>query len=218
MIESIRYRKLTKAGALAGGLIGFLVFAGAGFTGLGMLALFFLAGTAATSWKRRQKSESGMAQEKNGRRLGQVLANGGAGGLLGLLSLLFPEQKPLFALLMAGAFSSAIADTLSSELGTVYGKSFYNITTFHPDKKGLDGVVSLEGTCIGIAGSVLIATVYCFGYGWTNQFFWIVLAGTIGNLSDSVLGATVERRQILGNDAVNFLNTAIGAAVMLLAA
>ena len=157
-----------------------------------------------------------MAQEKGGqRRLGQVLANGGVAGLLGLLSVFFPEQKPAFALMMAGAFSSATADTLSSELGTVYGKKFYNILTFQKDKKGLDGVVSFEGTGIGIAGSAVMATIYCLGAGWSLAFLWIVIAGTIGNLCDSVLGATVERRQIIGNDVVNFLNTLIGAMVLL---
>jgi uncharacterized membrane protein len=97
VVESIRHRKLTVAGAIAGGVIGFFVFSGAGFTGLAMLGLFFFLGTTATSWKRRQKAQSGMAQETGGqRRLGQVLANGGVAGMLGLLSVFFPEQKPAF--------------------------------------------------------------------------------------------------------------------------
>ncbi len=218
VVESIRHRKLTVPGALAGGLIGFFVFAGASFTGLGLLALFFLLGTAATGWKRRQKALTGMQHESKGRRLGQVLANGGAGGLLGLLIVFFPAQQSLFSVMMAGAFSAATADTLSSELGTVYGKKFYHIITFRPDRKGRDGVVSVEGTAIGLAGSVLIAVVYAIGNGWTANFFWIIAAGTIGNLADSVLGATAERNGYIGNDAVNFLNTATGALVMLVVA
>lgn len=215
VVESIRRRKLTVAGAMAGGAIGFLVFVGAGATGLLMLALFFTLGTAATSWKRKQKTVVGMAQEMGGQRnLGQVLANGGVAGFLGLLSLFFPEQKPVYALLMAGAFSSAIADTLSSELGTLYGKKFYNVLNFRQDKKGLDGVVSLEGTLIGILGSGLIALIYCTGFGWSSWFFWIVLAGTVGNLTDSVLGATLERKGYIGNDAVNAMNTLVGALLL----
>ena len=37
--------------------------------------------------------------------------------------------------------------------------------------------------------------------------------GTVGNLTDSVLGATLERQQRLSNNAVNFLNTLVGALV-----
>ena len=39
----------------------------------------------------------------------------------------------------------------------------------------------------------------------------VILGGIIGNLADSVLGATLERRGTLGNDVVNFLNTLVGA-------
>lgn len=217
VVESIRHKKLTVAGAVAGGVIGLLVFVGSGFTGLAMLSAFFLLGTLATSWQRRRKAAAGMAQEKSGqRKLGQVLANGGISGLLGLLSLLFPEHKMVFAFLMAGAFSSAMADTLSSELGTIYGKRFYNIITFRKDGKGLDGVVSLEGTVVGIIGSSLIALIYCLGFGWSETFFWIVLAGTIGNIIDSVLGATLERKRVIGNDMVNAFNTLVGALFLLL--
>ena len=217
VIESIRRHKLTVPGAIAGGVVGLFVFIGAGFTGLVMLSAFFVLGTLATSVKRRQKAVAGMAQEEGGqRKLGQVLANGGVGGLLGLLSLFLPEHKSLFAFLMAGAFSSAMADTLSSELGTIYGKRFYNIITFRKDKKGLDGVISLEGTVVGIIGSSLIALIYCTGFGWDQRFLWIILAGTIGNITDSVLGATLERKGFIGNDAVNALNTAVGAVSLLL--
>lgn len=216
VVESIRYRKLTRAGAIAGGVAGFCIFVGAGWTGIAMLAAFFLLGTLATSWKRRQKTAMGMMQERGGqRKLGQVLANGGVAGLLGLVSLFFPQHKSLFAFLMAGSFSSAMADTLSSELGSLYGKKFYNIISFKRDQKGLDGVVSLEGTLIGVLGSAVIATIYSIGFGWNTHFLWIVLVGTIGNLADSVLGATLERKQVINNDVVNFSNTLIAAAVAL---
>jgi uncharacterized membrane protein len=47
-------------------------------------------------------------------------------------------------------------------------------------------------------------------------FFWITCAGAVfGLLFDSLLGATLERRGWLNNDAVNFLSTASAAAFTL---
>lgn len=216
VVESIRHRKLTTSGAIAGGIIGFCIFIAAGWSGIAMLAAFFLFGTLATSWKRKQKTKAGMAQERGGQRnLGQVFANGGVAGLLGAAGLFLPEQKEVLAFLIAGAFSAAIADTLSSELGTVYGKRFYNIITWKKDRKGLDGVVSLEGFLIGIFGSAIIGSIYCIGFGWSNLFIWVIIAGTAGNLVDSILGATLEQKGILRNDAVNLINTLTGALVAL---
>lgn len=216
VVESIRHRKLTTPGAVAGGVIGFCVFIASGWTGMAMLAGFFLLGTLATSWKRKQKAGIGLAQERGGqRRLGQVLANGGLACALGAGALFLPQQKEWLSFLMAGALSSAMADTLSSELGSVYGKRFYNILSLKQEKKGLDGVISLEGTMIGVAGSILIGTIYCTGFGWSHRFWWIIVAGTVGNLADSLLGASLERKGVIGNDAVNFINTLVGALTLL---
>jgi len=209
---SVRTDKLTLPGAITGGVIALLIFTGAGYTGLAMLATFFILGTAATVWKKNEKLlikiDEGQSVKRNA---GQVLANGGMAGIMGLLIYLIPAQTELFRLMMGAGLASAMADTLSSELGIVYGRNFYNIITFKKDGRGLDGVISLEGTLIGIVGSILIAVIYGIGFGWSNSFTIIIVTGTIGNLADSVLGALWERKHYLNNDAVNFLNTFIAA-------
>jgi uncharacterized protein (TIGR00297 family) len=211
MYGSVKARKLTTAAAITGGLTGLLVFLGAGFTGIAQMGTFFLLGTTASSVGLAYKVRLGLAEANKGRRhAGQVLANAGAPALLGLLSLLLPRTDTLFPFLIACAFASACADTLSSELGNLYGRRFYNILTFKRESRGPDGVVSLEGTLCGAGGSALIAGIYALGYGGNVDMLWIIIAGTAGNLTDSVLGATLERKAVLGNDAVNFLNTAAG--------
>jgi uncharacterized protein (TIGR00297 family) len=161
-----------------------------------------------------EKRRLGLAEENKGRRTaGQVVANAGVAALLGLLAWQVPQYASLAGLMLAGSFAAATADTLSSELGNVYGRRYFNILTFRPDTRGLNGVVSLEGTLLGLAGTAVLAAAYCLGAGWGAAFGWLLVAGTAGNLMDSVLGATLERRGVLGNNAVNFTNTLTGALV-----
>ncbi|MBO2011573.1 DUF92 domain-containing protein [Hymenobacter negativus] len=212
MAYSARAGKLTTAGVWTGGLLGVLIFLGAGFTGLALLALFFGLGSAASVWKVSDKRHLGLAEENQGRRTaGQVLANAGVAGLLGLLSWQFPAHAPLAQLMLAGSFAAATADTLASELGNIYGRRYYNVLTLRPDTRGLNGVVSLEGTLLGAAGSALLAAVHCLSHGWGPAFWWLLVAGTVGNLTDSVIGATLERQQYVSNNTVNLLNTLVGA-------
>jgi uncharacterized protein (TIGR00297 family) len=214
---SITAKKLTVAAALTGGAVAYLVFTGAGFTGIAMMTSFFILGSAATSWQQSKKQDFSVADEiKTGRTTGQVLANAGVAGIVGIAVLFYPQLCYLLVPMIAASFASATADTLSSELGTVYGRRFFNIITLKPDQRGLDGVISLEGSLIGIAGSCIIAVIYAIGFGRGMNVIFIVIAGTAGNMSDSILGALLERKQIIGNNAVNFLNTLIAALVMLL--
>jgi uncharacterized protein (TIGR00297 family) len=209
-ILSVSTQKLNFLGAIAAAAVGLLVFSGGGYTGFIMLVAFFLLGTLATSWKKQEKHRFKSKSDRSVKRdAGQVLANGGVAAILGLLVLCMPHHAGLFRLMMAAALSSAMADTLSSELGMVYGRWFFNILTFRKEQKGLDGVISISGTLIGIAGSAAIAFIYCLNVGRT--FWLIILAGTIGNLADSILGAKYERKGIMGNNTVNFLNTLIAA-------
>ncbi|UOQ68615.1 DUF92 domain-containing protein [Hymenobacter volaticus] len=217
MTYSVRTGKLTLLGAATGGLLGVLLFLGAGFTGLALLAVFFLLGSAASAWKRLDKQRLGLAEANQGRRTAaQALANAGVASGAGLLSWLLPAHAQFFQLLLAGSLAAATADTLSSELGNVYGRRFYHILTLRPDVRGRDGVVSLEGTALGLVGSAIIASVYSIGLGWHWGFGWVLLAGAIGNLADSVLGATLERQGMLSNNAVNTLNTLVGAGTVAL--
>ncbi|MGI4804769.1 MAG: DUF92 domain-containing protein [Janthinobacterium lividum] len=212
---SVKTKKLTLSAALTAALLGIFLYLGANYYGILMAAVLFLMSALATSQKIAVKEALGAAEKNNGRRNAkQVLANAGVAGLIGLLCFFYPLKIELFRLMMAASLASAAADTIASELGTVYGKRFYNIISLKPDQKGLDGVISLEGTLFGLAASTIIATVYSFSFGWNFNFWLIILAGTIGNLADSVLGATLERKGFAGNNAVNFLNTLVGAAVV----
>ncbi|GAA4316352.1 DUF92 domain-containing protein [Mucilaginibacter gynuensis] len=217
MIGSVKSRKLTLTAAITGGLVSILIYICAAFTGIAIITTFFLAGTLATLWQRELKQSINAAEANGGRRTaGQVLANAGVAGLTGIATLIYPDFREVFQLMLAASFASAMADTLASELGMLYGRRFFNILTLKADIRGENGVISIEGLLIGVAGSSIIALIYAIGFGWSWAILKIIIAGTIGNVTDSVLGASLERRNLIGNNTVNFLNTLIAGCVVLL--
>jgi uncharacterized protein (TIGR00297 family) len=112
--------------------------------------------------------------------------------------------------------AEAAADTVSSEIGQVLGGRPRMITTLRAADPGVDGAISIAGTLAGIAAGVIVALAGTLALRGDASLFWISTAGAIfGLLFDSLLGATLERRGWLNNDAVNFLSTAGAAAFAL---
>lgn len=204
--------KLTLPAVFTAAIVGYLVYAGAGLTALAMLVTFFVAGTWATKHQWKKKEALKLAEKRSGaRNTMQVIANGGVASLLGALILINGPDETLYMLMIAASLSSATADTLSSELGNVYGKRYFSILNFKKEERGKDGVISLEGTLAGAAGSILISLVYAAGFGFSSNIFVIVIAGIAGNIFDSLLGATLQRKGYISNDMVNLLNTLFAA-------
>lgn len=216
VLLSIASKKMDVPGALVGGLIATCLFLGGGFPMLGVLGLFFVLGVGATEWKKREKKELGLAQENEGKRsVRHAIANGGIAAIYAFVGA-FAEDNLMLLAMATGSFASATADTLASELGNLYGSRYVNILTFKPDTQGKDGVVSLEGTLLGALGSLVVALFF----GWAFQAWefvgLIALAGCVGNLADSILGASLQRKGTINNDKVNFLSTWIAACTVLL--
>ena len=209
-IICVKTGKLTIPAAGMAALIAMLIALGAGYGGLVLLGTFFILGVKATSHQKQLKAATTDPHPQQ-RSAGQVFANGGVAAIMALLAILYPAYATICILMLAASLASATADTLSSELGMVYGRNFYNILTFKREPKGLDGVISREGTLLGGAGALLIAGVYGAFFGFNSGVLAVWIAGVVGNLIDSLLGATLERKRYIGNDAVNFLNTLLAA-------
>lgn len=213
-IGSLLTKKIDLKGAIAGGCITFFMFLGSGWLGIVTLTAFFVLGTMVSQWKKQEKKHLTLAQENEGKRtIVNAIANGGVAGLSGLWAWIFVEEQLFFEIVMMASIASACSDTFSSELGNVYGKRYINILTFRSDKRGLDGVISLEGLMAGVVGSSIIALIYLLFRPYDNIFWIILIGGMIGNLSDSILGATVQRKNWLDNHQVNFFSTLIAGFV-----
>ena len=208
---SIHLKKLTISAAITGGFLAAIIYYGVGSIGIALLGAFFILGISATVWHNLKKTPITKIDKDSGtRNTAQVLANGGVAAIIALLAIIDPDNINIYKFLLAASLSSATADTLSSELGMIYGKKHYDIISFQFGNKGDDGIISLEGTVIGIIGSCIISLIFVLFEGW-NLFILIVVAGTFGNLADSLIGATLERRNYIKNDMVNFLSNATAA-------
>jgi uncharacterized protein (TIGR00297 family) len=191
-----------------------------------VIAVFVLAwlGTLAG---RGEKERLGTAEKRHGRSAAQVAANLGIAALAsdnlaqswltgsGWFSTGGLVPMPLFAVGLA-ALAEAAADTVSSELGQVIGGRPRMITTLRQAEPGTDGAISLAGTLAGVIAGGIVAAVGTLALDGRRTMFMVSCAGGVfGLFFDSLLGATLERRGWLNNDAVNFLST-IGAAAFAL--
>ena len=214
---SIASGKIDRVGGVVGGLITYLLFLGTGGLGILLIGTFFVLGTLASRWQQRQKTERGLAEARGGQRGARnVVANAGVAGAVAALSWWNPAYAATSQLLVAACFAAALSDTWSSELGNVYGTRFFNVLTGKPDQRGRDGVISLEGSVAGVLGSGVMTGLYGLFEGLSTGMIIVWVAGIAGNLMDSVLGATWERRGMIGNHTVNFLNTLTAAILAFL--
>lgn len=190
-----RLHALSLSGALAATLTGGLIF-GLGHLAWAVLLLTFFISSSALSkaFSTRKAALSEKFSKGNRRDWGQVLANGGLGAILAILHALLPTQTwPWLA--FAGAMAAVNADTWATELGVLSRAAPRLITTREIVERGASGGISWLGTLAALSGAALVAVAAALfnPAGGTAGFLaLVILAGLLGSLFDSVLGATVQ--------------------------
>jgi uncharacterized protein (TIGR00297 family) len=205
---------ISPSGALVGWLLGVALWAGLGWRGFALLAAFVALGSLATRWRRERKVALGVAQVDAGRRGARhALANAVVPAFSGLLVPFVSHPEP-WVLAVAGALAAVTSDTLSSEIGQALRGRVYLIVGFRPAAVGTDGAISVAGTAAGLLGAAAIAAL-AWGLGLVSLggATAVAAAGFAGNLIDSLLGATLERRGWIGNEGVNLAAALCGATL-----
>lgn len=237
-------RLLTAGGSLAQFILGTILLGFGGWQWTLPMVVFFLLSSLISKVGTQRRAQAAAHFEKSSRRdAWQVLANGGAAGIMTLVWF-FTHEEALYVAYL-GAVAAATADTWGTEIGTLSNKSPLLLTTFTRVDAGRSGAVSMLGILAGVLGSCVI---------WGTALFWIsasslamflsvIIGGLAGTVADSLLGATLqvqyqcsvcrritELREHCGNpalwfrgiawidnDIVNFIATLVGGFASLAA-
>jgi uncharacterized protein (TIGR00297 family) len=195
------------SGSLAGSAVAFIMAVRDLRMFLALLVVFAVT-LVATRAGHARKQQLRTAEPDGGRTAAQAMANL---GIAALVVAITPTGWPVLAL---AALAEAAADTSSSEIGMAFPGKTLLITTFKSVPAGTDGGISLFGTIAAITGAASVAMVAgVTGLVSLRDVAIIILAGFLGTLVDSLLGALFERRGWLDNDLVNLLSTAASVGV-----
>lgn len=213
---ALKLKTASRSGAALGFVLGWLVYLGWGWKSFLILLAFFVLGSAATRFGYARKAARGLAERRGGARSWrEALANVSAGAFFSILAIATRQPEACLVALVAG-FAEAAGDTVSSEIGQWLGRRTYLLATLRPVPAGEEGGVSLEGSAAGLTAAAIIVALG-LALGLTSRAGAVVAlaASVAGNLFDSLLGATLERRGLVTNGVVNFAGTAFAGALAL---
>jgi uncharacterized protein (TIGR00297 family) len=215
-LAALALRMVNRSGALMGFLMGAAIYMGYGYKTFLVLLSFFVLGSVATRLGYARKAARGVAEGRKGARSWrEATANTLAAAFFSIL-IITTHYEAAFLVAFIAALAEAAGDTISSEIGQWLSGRAYMITTFKPVPAGLDGGVSLVGTLAGMGASALVVAVgYSLGLCRPGTALVAFIAAGAGNLADSYLGATIERRGLVGNGIVNFAGTSFAGGLAL---
>ncbi len=193
VVLSYYVKFLTISGSTATFLLASFIFGFGGLKWSVPIMAFFILSSLLSKIRKKVNDEVEKYFEKTGvRDHWQVVANGGIGGILVIINLIYPSE--LFYFIYVSSLAAVCADTWATEIGTMYKTKTYNILTFKQVDQGLSGGISLVGTLGGMLGAMIIAFSGLYWIEINNVYFvlFIIVSGVAGSSFDSVLGATIQ--------------------------
>jgi uncharacterized protein (TIGR00297 family) len=194
-LAAYRFRSLSRSGAISAAFIGTVIFGMGGWQWAAILLTFFISSSLLTRLFGKRKSALNEKFDKGGQRdAGQVLANGGIAAMFAAVHFFLPGASwPWMA--FTASLAAVNADTWATELGVLNRTPPRMITTGQMVEKGTSGGISWGGSLAALGGAGLVALIGLMvqpSPGFVLIFIFTCLAGLIGAMFDSLLGATVQ--------------------------
>lgn len=212
-----RLRAVSISGVVAGCLLAAVMGLSVTSAPLVVFFVFVAIGSASSRFGRAKKTALGVMQSDGGRRTAlHAIANCGPAALIVLFGRfgigLGRAEADLFAVT---ALAAMLADTSASEWGTWLGGSPRSILTGRRVPPGTDGGVTLAGTIAALIASCIAAVCAAVAGDYRGVHLAVIVFGAfMGNVIDSVLGATIEPRLGRhGGAIVNAAASVLGACV-----
>ncbi|HJJ42306.1 MAG TPA: DUF92 domain-containing protein, partial [Methanocorpusculum sp.] len=211
-----RAKTIDISGVFASVLFGIILIIFANVMWFFVVLMFFIAGSIFTKYKYDKKRRMGVEQRKSGRRgYKNAFANVGVAVAASILYGI-SGGNVIFSALFVGSLATATADTLASEIGVTSSKPPRMITNFKVCRPGTNGGVTLAGEAASLIGSFVIsAASFMMGICPLYVAVICVFIGFIGNNLDSLYGALIENKGIIGNSGTNLLATLSGGLAAL---
>jgi len=190
-----RVRSLSNSGALAATGLGTIVYGFGGWQAAVILITFFVSSSllGRHAKARRGHPERNYAKG-NQRDAGQVLGNGLVAGALAVA--MSTDAAGVWPWLgYGGTIAAVTADTWATELGALSSSAPRLITRLHQRvPAGTSGGVSAAGTLAAALGATLIGVLSAVLAPTASALMIapIAIAGLLGAIFDSLLGATVQ--------------------------
>ncbi len=219
-------RLLNLDGAVTAFFIAVFISIQGGLTLILLLLIFLFSAFLATKYKFGYKKERGIHEGLKGERgWTNVIANGAVPTMILILydsgsifNIGFLGEEMMLVLFVT-SIAAAASDTLASEMGMVSDKA-YLITNFKRVKPGTNGGISLYGefwALIGPLYTFLVAQAMFYFAGMSLLSPIFILSGIVVSFMscqiDSLLGATLERRSLIGKSTVNFTSIFISVTL-----
>jgi uncharacterized protein (TIGR00297 family) len=215
-----KLRMLTFTGAVASFFVGYIVGLFGSVYWLLLLIAFTAAGLAATRMNIYDKKQYDLQEGEDGERsYKNVLGVGIPPCLIAFLyglqhSLLGGDYDLEFTVAFITTLAVAAADTVASEIG-VRDKKVWLITTFERVRRGTNGGISATGTLASLAAAAFTSVI-----GWLLIFNGIdilvmipIAMGFLGNILDSVFGASFEGKGKMSKYANNCISALLAAVL-----